>query len=159
MPRKPYAQVGLEFLLTYGWAVVVVTTIAALLIVTFSAPSDKVNFSAGGRKIVIKASSVAECGGTDSVALMLQNFSGGEITITNAAGTGSFEEAGSSLTIDGSRPPVVVSAGRQIRLEKIGAACGAVSGSINVDYTDQDGLQQNVEIKGLGNMTIGALPL
>lgn len=149
------AQAGLEYLLTYGWAMVLVVTVASLVFFVFSVPGEeKVNFSAGGRQIVVKASDIAGCAGKDSATLLLQNASGGPITITSVYGNDAFFESGSSaIAVDGVQPPVVVAAGRQIRLEKIDAVCGMIDGGISIDYTDKDGYQRTEKIRGLGKIS------
>ena len=146
------AQAGLEYLLTYGWALLLVVTIASLVVVRFMPPAEGVNFSAGGRQIIIKASNIGKCGGSDSGSLVLQNASGGKIKITSISGNGSFAGAGAGITVEGAQPPVTVAAGREIRLEKIDTACGAIGGTLNIEYTDNYGYQQTAEIRGLGNI-------
>ncbi|HLD58864.1 MAG TPA: hypothetical protein VI977_04465 [archaeon] len=151
------AQAGLEYLLTYGWAIIIILSVASVLFISFSAPGEKVNFSAGGGKIVVKANAVSDCAGEDSVALLLQNMSGGEIKINSVSGTGSFEAGSSPITIDGAvvgaaTPPVTVAAGREIRIAKIDAACGAINGNIAINYIDQHGYSKTVGINGLGKI-------
>ncbi|MCX6799201.1 MAG: hypothetical protein NTW59_03845 [Candidatus Diapherotrites archaeon] len=146
------AQVGLEYLLSYGWALIVVVTIASLIVVRFMPPAEGVNFSAGGRQIIIKASNIGQCGGNDSGTLVLQNAGGGQIKITGISSGGSFAPGGAGITVDGMQPPVTVAAGREIRLGKIDAACGAIGGTLNIEYTDKDGYPQTAEIRGLGNI-------
>jgi hypothetical protein len=86
-PKKPLesharAQAGLEYLMTYGWAFLLVVTIIGVLIFVVSPSSASVNFNSDNRQIMVRGGNVVSTGGADSVSLSLQNATGGAITIT-----------------------------------------------------------------------------
>jgi len=133
--KKNNAQAALEYLLTYGWALILIATVIGVLVFVVMTPSSQVVFSSSNpTKILMKGSAI-----TGSMAeIRLQNITGGNIDITSAGG----------CQVNGSSPPVSVSAGGLILVE-----CSAPGGSmqpITIEYTDFAGLQRSVEITASG---------
>ncbi len=68
------AQAGLEYLMTYGWALVLIVTVAAVLFFVFSPFSANLNYSlSSNRQILFKSGNAKD--------LLLQNASGGAIKV------------------------------------------------------------------------------
>ncbi len=134
------AQSSLEYLMTYGWALILVAALVSVLVFIISSPASGTTFSSSQpTKFLLKASSVS-----GSIAeIKLQNITGG-----NARITGLVEEGYSGCTIDGLLPPLEVPAGGQITLECTAPA--NPSGTITLQYTDFAGLQRSVGITATG---------
>ncbi len=88
---KPRAQAGLEYLMTYGWALVMIATIVGALVFVFSPPSGASFSSSDPTKMLLKGG-VASGGGAQ---IKLQNITGGLIKITSLSW---------DCTINGSAP-------------------------------------------------------
>jgi len=74
------AQAGLEYLMTYGWALVLVATAIGVLVFITAGPSSEVTFSSSDpTKILFKGGSLDAFGNVEAVA---QNITGGKIKIT-----------------------------------------------------------------------------
>lgn len=133
---KKKAQSGLEYLITYGWALVLIAAIIGVLV--FAAlPQDKPAFNnSGDTRILLKGAVLS--GGSATIAL--QNISGGEIKIVELI-PGDFY----NCTINGgTQPELAVGPGGEIIVE-----CTAVegsSGSILIKYKDHAGLLQNTTV-------------
>ena len=107
---KPKAQAGLEYLMTYGWALVLIVTVAGVLFFVMAPPTESfVCRSSDPTKIIMKSytfpyapnCSTSDTGGhicsdpnscmawgatmwTDPTSeMLLQNATGGDISITN----------------------------------------------------------------------------
>jgi len=145
------AQASLEYLLTYGWALIMVATVVGTLVFVVGTPSGSTAFSSSDPgKILIKGGSIS---GTGNVDVMMQNLTGMEITITDIVLTGSFHESPVTLNgvdidkIQDGSTPVKVSAGSNIYITGI-SYTGSGAGGIEMDYTEQTGLERNVSIIG-----------
>ena len=66
------AQAGMEFLLTYGWAFVLIITIIGASMLLFS-PRSTVGFKSSGNALIVVAGGITHGGGPDSVRLLLKN--------------------------------------------------------------------------------------
>jgi len=160
---KSRAQAGLEYLLTYGWAFVLVMTILGVLVFVITPASAKVNFSSSDRRIMLRSANVAVGGGTDSVSLTLQNATGGPIEIEGVTLDGAYllNSAGNSATLNGtsitsisSGSRLKVVAGGQMIFTGIDtpANLGDVSTSqgITIVYRTNAGYQNTAKIAASG---------
>ena len=143
--RGKGAQASLEYLMTYGWALVLIATVVAVLLFIVSSPASEVFFSSSDpTKIIIKAGAVQ---GSD-VEVRVQNLTGGDLDISAISETGY-----SGCTANGGAAPVSVSAGAEIVLECTSSSDG--TGTITLDYTDFAGLSRVVVINGRGSASGG----
>ena len=145
MPKNDSrAQAGLEYLVTYGWALVLIAAIVGAMVFIFSVPQEVSFSSSDSTKILIKGSSF----NNGSAAIKLQNITGGTIRITGAS-----VPAGSSCTIEG-KEASAISESNYIELKPGQEAlieCTTVTDAtqpISLTYTDQAGLVKEVSIAG-----------
>jgi len=145
MDRK--AQAGLEYLVTYGWAIVLVAAVIGTLVLIVGRPLDEGAFSSSDpTKLMIKTTGVE-----GSVAtIKLQNITGGEIEVQSISSTGYYNCLASN-TSD------TVMAGGELEIlctvpEDI------AQGEVAVQYMDSSGLIQNTLISGGGGIAIAAAP-
>ena len=74
-------QASLEYLMTYGWALIMIATVIAVLIFLTQAPTQEVKFvSSQPTKLLLKSSSIDNT--TNIAKVVLQNITGGQIEIT-----------------------------------------------------------------------------
>lgn len=151
------AQIGLEYLITYGWALVIVATVVGVLAFIVGSPEPDITFSSSNpTKIMFKSGNIDASGNVEVVA---QNITGGLIRVsafhTGGAFVGSKLNGVESAVITTS-DPVEVSAGSELRfteIEYIGLA--DMDGIISIEYTDFAGLQRTTVVigkrKGQGN--------
>ena len=133
------AQAGLEYLMTYGWALILVVTVIGVLIFIVSTPVSDVSFrSSDPTKLMLKGATAL----ADAVQIKLQNITGGKITITALTS----DDYG-GLTINGETlselNPVEIGAGGELVLEGNGNV-----GTITIGYRDFAGIQRTVTITG-----------
>lgn len=75
------AQAGLEYLMTYGWALIIIATVIGVLVFIIGSPSSSVQFSSSDpAKILLKSGAMQDT----VMQAKLQNITGGKITITSA---------------------------------------------------------------------------
>jgi len=152
------AQAGLEYLMTYGWALILIVTVASVLFFVFSPSTvEKVNFSLqNNRQIILKTGNYPPECPADSGEILLQNSSGGNITVTSISASGSLSVANNTTTINDSaitdltKMSTTINGGQQIKIGKINATQGNISGNINVTYTDKDGYTKTATITANG---------
>jgi uncharacterized protein (UPF0333 family) len=72
-------QSALEYLMTYGWALIVIAIVIGVLIFVTSSTSGGVICQSGSSSMVLKETSFNP--GTDGVGFTLQNATGGTITL------------------------------------------------------------------------------
>ena len=134
------AQAGLEYLMTYGWALILVVTVIGVLVFIVSTPVSDVSFrSSDPTKIMLKSASAL----AGAVQIKLQNITGGKITITALSGDGF-----SGLIVNESSLPLEVGAGGELFIEGNGTV-----GTITIGYMDFAGIQRTVIITGGGGGT------
>jgi len=138
-------QSGLEYLMTYGWALILIATVIGVLVFIVSTPVSEVVFSSSEpNKIMLRGGSVS---GT-TAEIKLQNITGGNITVTEVEvppsfGTCSFNEQDDASDIDPSNT-VLVTAGSPIEI-----SCSGVSdpsGTVEITYDDFASLTWTVGI-------------
>ena len=131
------AQAGLEYLMTYGWALILVVTVIGVLVFIVSTPVDDVVFrSSDPTKLMLKGASVL----AGAAQIKLQNITGGKITITALTSDNYL-----GLKINGQDPPLEIGAGGELLLEGTGT-----TGTITVEYTDFAGIGRTATITGSG---------
>ncbi len=149
------AQAGLEYLMTYGWALVIVATIVGVLIFVALPPTQHVSFSSSNPgKILLKSGSV---GADGSVAAVAQNATGGPIEVIFFYTSGDFFGSklnGVESTAITPAVPLEVAAGSELRFTEISyIGAGSVDGGINILYTDFADQQRSATISGRGTTT------
>lgn len=136
------AQAGLEYLMTYGWAMILVATIVGTLVLVIGSPTStaeefRISDPAG---FLIKGSQLIE----DQAVVKLQNITGGEIEIFDLHTSGY-----SACTLNGqtvSASAITVGSGGEILVE-----CTVTQGgskTVSVDYADSFGIEQTVTLTG-----------
>ncbi len=145
------AQASLEYLLTYGWAFILVISIIGVLVFILTPTTTNVSFSVSDRQLLLKGGNVAGAGGADSVSVKLQNATGGSITVEMITLSG-FPAAGASATLNGvpfaSGSPVSIKipAGGQMNFENIDAPSGAIGGNITIEFKNAFGYPKSVSV-------------
>ena len=131
------AQAGMEYLMTYGWALILVVTVIGVLVFIVSTPVDDVVFrSSDPTKLMLKGASVL----AGAAQIKLQNITGGKITITALTSDNYL-----GLKINGQDPPLEIGAGGELLLEGTGT-----TGTITLEYTDFAGIGRTATITGSG---------
>ncbi len=137
MSLKKKAQAGLEYLMTYGWALILVTAVVGVLVFLVSTPVAEVKFtSSDPLRFLLKGGSV----NAGVAEIKMQNISGGKMTITSISG----DYVG--CIVNGENVPTVINTGEGIDLQCTVPAEG--TGEINIVYTDFAGLQRTVSVTG-----------
>ena len=81
-------QSALEYLMTYGWALIVIAIVIGVLIFVTSSSTGGANCSSSNSQFVVKEWTIAS--GADRVGLTLQNATGGDIAVGGFYGAGDF---------------------------------------------------------------------
>ena len=141
------AQAGLEYLLTYGWGLIVIAIVIGVLIYTTSGATTGVTCQTRSSQIVLKEYTVNA--GPDAVGITLQNATGESITVDSASSdalTPFDADAGSAptLLIDGAAASLgdIAKQGSTFvisNLEGPSKAGSFTDGLITVNYTTQAG--------------------
>ncbi len=135
------AQASLEYLLTYGWALILVATIITVLVFVVGPRPGGVTFvSSDPTKIMLKAGG----GSGDKVSLILQNATGGRITINEFGATSNYTDC----TLNGAAPVgLSIPAGIEMRFEcNLTPSGGDPAGGIRINYTDYSNLDRSVSV-------------
>jgi len=131
------AQAGLEYLVTYGWALVLVAAIVGVFAFVVIAPTQDASFSSSDpTKLMVKAASIAN----GQATIKLQNITGGEIRNINVSPNPNYQ----ACTISAEEVP----AGGEITI--ICKVVGEPTGSLDVTFTDNVDLTQEVTVSGGG---------
>ncbi len=133
---KKMAQASLEYLITYGWSLLLIAVIAGTLIFLAGPPGEQTVFSSSdSTKLIVKSGSVFE----QAATIRLQNITGGKIKVNAVIGRRGYY----NCRID----PENVKAGGEITV-----VCdllpGVESGEFSVEFTDYFDLEQSVTIYG-----------
>jgi len=152
------AQAGLEYLMTYGWALVLIVTVAAVLFFLFSSSTaEKVTFSlSNNRQILFKTGNYPIGCAANSGEILLQNASGGNITVISVEST--IPPGDTDIKVNGSPvgTGITIVGGQQIKLTEINISEGTVSGNITITYTDKDGYSKTATITANGKCGTGS---
>lgn len=140
-------QSALEYLMTYGWALIVVAIVVGILLYVTSATGGGVSCVSQNSKILVPEWVFAT--GADGVGFTLQNASGGTLTlvancVTTVDGTGITDASGIAECTAGS---VAVNSTFTVTTLDGPVAAGTVSNaSANVLYTTAGGLSGSAKI-------------
>jgi uncharacterized protein (UPF0333 family) len=131
--KKQKAQAGLEYLMTYGWALIILVTVASVLFFVVSPPSQNtVFFNSNSANFVVRSSNVGSGSGA-AFTLQLQNASGKPVVIT-ALGSSKFSF---NPPYNNCGPPVcniLVSSGQVMNITGNVSPSYADSGTIGIQY-------------------------
>ncbi|MEI7961247.1 MAG: hypothetical protein WCI04_02830 [archaeon] len=81
-------QSALEYLMTYGWALIVIAIVIGVLIFVTSGATGGVTCQSSSTGMVVKNWTVSSTAG---VGLSIQNTTGSDINVTAVSATGTFE--------------------------------------------------------------------
>jgi hypothetical protein len=160
IPLNSKAQSSLEYLLTYGWALVLISVVIGVLIFLIGSPESVAFSSSDPTKILMKGGALL---GTDA-DIKMQNITGGAIDVTTVTMTSNYSAAscllnGNPVTSGAAiSPAITVPAGSELYIECSNVG-GNGSGTIDIDYTDFAGLQRSVGITGGGSSGAAALTI
>jgi len=140
MNRK--AQASLEYLLTYGWALVLIATVIAVLIFLLGSTSKTVFSSDSPDKMLLRGGAME---GSTAVAVV-QNVTGGGITVTGIEPSSNY--SGCSLDGVAFSGRVGVGAGATMTLEcSLSEGETNPTGSILISYDDFSSLSRTATIR------------
>jgi len=148
MTQKNKAQAGLEYLMTYGWALILIATVVGVLVFVVSGPSGVSFSSSDSTKMVLKSAVV----NGQTAGIVVQNTTGGKIKINSISFSGDIGDSAFGYTLNGQalQPtdyPIEIITGGEISLENLAAQRNGENGSIFIDYTDYAGFGRQEEIK------------
>ncbi len=128
------AQAGLEYLMTYGWALILVATIITVLVFVVGKPGPSVAFNVSDpTKFLLKSAGVSG----NTAGIVLQNATGGRMTIKSITFNGDLLLKGTSkLNGQAFSTPADILAGGEIRLEELKASNNGANSRIIIKYTD-----------------------
>lgn len=142
-------QVGMEYLMTYGWALILIATIVGMIVFIMSPPTETVSFtSSEPTRVLVKGIGVS--GNTGG--LVLQNATGGKMTIKSITFTGNIGDSIAGYTLNGQTIdpytdfPFEIGADQQIKLENLNAANEGKNSGVIIEYTDSLNLDREVSI-------------
>ena len=141
---NPKAQAGLEYLMTYGWAIVLVATTIGVLVFITSSPLDSGAISISDpNSFLIKGSQVTG----NRATMKLQNITGGQIEISSLS-----SEGYSNCTVNGQAAQgIKIGSGGEILVE-----CTVLEGGskkVSFEYTDTFGMSHTLEVTGTSQST------
>ncbi len=132
------AQASLEYLMTYGWMLILIATVVGVLVFIATPPADEVVFSSSDpAKIMLKSNNVRD----NITTAVLQNVTGGELRITSVSASGG---SYTGCTVNGEVAPVVF-AGETMLLECPLSGTSPV-GTVTIAYKDFANLDKEVII-------------
>ncbi len=130
------AQAGLEYLVTYGWALILVATVIGVMVLMLS-PTENNSFSSSDpTKIMIKGGNYL----SGTARIKLQNITGSGITITELSGLGG------NCNIDGETSGIILGPGEEMLVECTEIQPEDLSIPLSILYTDSTGLERTVII-------------
>ena len=133
------AQSSLEYLMTYGWALVMIISVISVLILVFNAP-EVISFSSSDpTKILLKAGLYSN----DVASFSMQNISGGKIFVKSVSGFGG------GCTVNGSPVPaggMDIVAGGEMFVNCEGVSSSDIAAPMVIEYDDYAGLSRTVSI-------------
>jgi hypothetical protein len=136
------AQSGLEYLMTYGWALVLITAAIGIFAFLVSSPVQEITFSSSDPKILFTSGAMQ---GSIATA-MLKNGTGGRITISSITAVGN---GYTGCTINEETTNINVGPGGTMELN-----CPITgddpTGTVTIAYSDYANLQRNVIISVSG---------
>ncbi len=155
------AQAGLEYVMAYGWALVLVATVVGILVFVATPPAPRVAFLSNTGKILVKSGSILTDSNVDNVSLILQNTTDSPLRITSVTLASDFSDSPAAgneaatlngIPISGSLN-AWIAAGGEMHLKNIDApASGGVNGRIDLVYRDTFGLEASAAIIASGSL-------
>ncbi len=140
-------QSALEYLMTYGWALIVIAIVIGVLIYVTSTSTGGIVCQSQSTQIVLKEWSVAT--GTDNVGVTIQNATGGAITISSVASGGDFADD----TNSGPFPSIAKNATYPLTGISGPDASGSINnGTVTVSYTTEGQLPATATIVCAGTV-------
>jgi len=141
MKMDKKAQAGMEYLMTYGWAIVLVAAVIGTLVLIVGGPMAEPAFSSSDpTKLLLKGTAVEN----NITTIKLQNVTGGEIKVKEITSTGYYNCLASNTS------DTVIAGGELEILCTVPA--DSVQGEIAIQYTDATGILQNTLISGGGTV-------
>lgn len=139
-------QSALEYLMTYGWALIVIAIVIGVLIYVTSTSSGGVTCQSKSGQIIVKEWSISV--GTNNASVVIQNATGGNITLQGAFSGGDFAADGNTadtaILKNGTMPITGLSGP---------ASAGTFSdGAIGIRYTTAGGLTADANITCAGTV-------
>ena len=144
--RGSRAQSALEYLMTYGWALIVIAVVIGVLLFVTSGSTGGVTCQSRSQQMILREWSVNT--GANGVGLVLQNATGGAITLTSATSSGNF--ASETIALSGT-----VSAGGNAVVRDLSgpAAVGTFNnGRVEINFTTQGNLPSTVTVVCTGTL-------
>lgn len=149
-------QAALEYLMTYGWALIVIAIVVGVLVFIVSSPAGNIVCNSNDpAKMMIKASQISSTGvsgsGISLGSIIVTNLTGGNITITTCTGSEGFAAA-----VGGCVASQEVTSGTQITMAPTPAAVAGTYATSVVDvvYTDYSSLTRTATITCSGPLTL-----
>jgi len=137
------AQAGLEYLMTYGWALVLIATLVGAIVFIVGTPKETSFTSSDPTKLMVAGGSTA---GNES-EVILKNITGGKIKIkqidVSCVATGCQINGENFTPNEQLSTAIEIPAGGQIHLTGINHTG---TESISIEYMDFAGLEQNTSI-------------
>jgi len=139
-------QSALEYLMTYGWALIVIAVVIGVLIFVTGGSTGGVTCQSRGTQLVLRESSINI--GVDGVGMVLQNSTGGTIAPLAASSV----ESVSGFQRETQVPPVIpasVLAGSNLVISGLSGpvARGNIrDGTVNIRFNTAGGLDSNVSV-------------
>jgi len=164
-------QAALEYLMTYGWALIVIAIVVGVLVFIVSSPAGSVVCSSSDpNKIMLKGSQMTSSvvKNTKIGTIIMTNVTGGDmknadIVVTNVTGAGAFAEGTSTSGTTWESGTVDVNATltsgeeKKITAWAINPATGAPvnsSSKILLTYTDYAGFNRSATLTCSGPITV-----
>lgn len=145
------AQVALEYMVTYSWALILVVTVVAVLVFVVVGPNPPQQIvSKDPSKILMKASAIVD----DVAEIKMQNITGGKIQITRLSlGQGFFDKEAYDAKINGQgfvsnediSPPIEIPKGGEMHFTGIDYS-GEGIGELTIDYLDYANLKRSTTV-------------
>ncbi|MBN1940902.1 MAG: hypothetical protein JW772_01840 [Candidatus Diapherotrites archaeon] len=139
MNKNNSGQAGLEYLMTYGWALILIVAVASVLFFVMAPSTSEAAFtSSDPTKIVVKSGNIDSSG---NVEIKAQNATGGQIRVAFIQFAGDLQ--GSQLngversTINMGNPLTVPSGGEMNFTGMHTNPTGSIDGSLTIYYWDQ----------------------
>jgi len=160
---KNRGQAALEYLMTYGWALIVIAIVVGVLVFIVSSPAgDVVCSSSSPNKVNVKASQITTpvATGDPTGTILLTNLTGGDMTGVVCFGDGVFGTAAADIQIPtGDGCLASVTSGVEITLTPDASAAAGTThttSGIRMGYTDYAGLDRNATITCSGPVNVTA---
>lgn len=146
------AQAGLEYLMTYGWALVLIAAIIGVFVLIVGTPSGQISFtSSDPTKFLVRGGTIDSA---NKAVVVLRNATGGAIKVTSFSLGPTFGDVSQNSELNGRArlfinpsAPLTVIAGGELRFSNIKYA-GTGAGTILVNYTDVHNFARTLTITG-----------